>query len=121
MPIGRILLGSVLSAFILAPLASVGARAQAGYTPPHSSVKIGRKLCFTDHYHSGSGPGANKGKAKLAAIRSWADFVDFEYGPAWARWSISVSKKVRYTKEVTGWSATVESRPCKYLGRRKRR
>ena len=121
MPIGRLLLGSVVTAAMLVPLTTVEVRAQQGYTPPHSSVKIGRKLCFSSHYHSGSGTGATKAKAKLAAIRSWASFTDFEYGPAWARWSLSVSKQARYTKEVTGWSATVESRPCKYLGRRKRR
>ena len=38
--------------------------------------------------------------AQAAAARSWADFTNFEYGSAWARWSAARSKSVRYTKDA---------------------
>ena len=47
-------------------------------------------ICFTDHFHYGSSAGASsKRGAEIAAIKSWSDFVDFEYGPAWAGWARS--------------------------------
>ena len=40
---------------------------------------------MADHYHSGSGEGRSKEGARAAAVRSWADFTNFEYGTVWAR------------------------------------
>jgi hypothetical protein len=76
-------------------------------------VRIGGRTCFADHYHTGAGAGATKEAARQLAIRSWADFVDFEYGSAWARFSLAASARTNYTKEASGWSAVIEARPCK--------
>jgi hypothetical protein len=50
---------------------------------------------------------------RAAAIRSWADFTNFEYGTAWARFSAAAGSSTRYTKAERGWSADIEARPCR--------
>lgn len=84
-----------------------------GFAYAHDLRKEGGKLCMSDHWHSGSGTGGSKAAAQRAAMRSWVDFTNFEYGSVWARYSRAASKSVRYTKEPSGWSATVEARPCR--------
>lgn len=84
-----------------------------GFAYSHSLRKEGGSLCMADHYHSGSGAGKTKPGALAAAARSWADFTNFEYGSAWARWSIARGKSVRYTKEASGWSVDLDARPCR--------
>jgi len=68
---------------------------------------------MADHFHSGSGEGASKPAARAAAARSWAEFVNFEYGTDWAHAGRAASVSVRYTKAEKGWSASMEGRPCK--------
>jgi len=73
-------------------------------------------ICFTDHFHYGSSSGASsKRAAEIAAVQSWSDFVDFEYGPAWAGWGRSSSKSVKCSKAGPsgGWSCDISSRPCR--------
>ena len=73
-------------------------------------------VCFTDHFHYGSSSGlASKGAAQSSAIRSWADFVDFEYGGRWTSWGASGSKSVKCGREGLGgpWGCEVSSRPCR--------
>ena len=84
-----------------------------GLAYSHTLRKEGGRLCMADHAHSGSGAGRTKASANKAAIRSWAGFTNFEYGTVWARYSLAKSKSTRNTKEATGWSATVEARPCR--------
>jgi len=84
-----------------------------GFAYAHDLRKEGGRLCMADHWHSGSGSGRTKGAAQRAAIRSWADFTNFEYGTVWARYSRAASKSARYTKESSGWGATVDARPCR--------
>jgi len=84
-----------------------------GFAYSHTLRKEGGRLCMADHFHSGSGAGRTKAAAQAAAARSWADFTNFEYGSAWARWSLASGKAVRYTKEASGWSADVDARPCR--------
>lgn len=84
-----------------------------GLAYAHDLRKEGGRLCMSDHYHSGAGEGRTKGAAQKAAIRSWMDFTNFEYGTVWARFSRAASKTTRYTKESNGWSASVEGRPCR--------
>ena len=100
---------------VLTPLAFCsGASADdTGFAYTHTLRKEGGRLCMADHYHSGSGTGHTKAAAQAAAARSWADFTNFEYGSAWARWSRAGGKSVRYTKEAAGWSADVDARPCR--------
>lgn len=93
--------------------APVAQAQDSGLASMHTLRKEGGKLCMADHFHAGSGEGATKAKARMAAIRSWADFTDFEYGRAWARFGRAASVTTRYTKAETGWSATVEARPCR--------
>jgi hypothetical protein len=40
-------------------------------------------------------------------------FTNFEYGTVWARFSRAASQTTRYTKAESGWSASVEARPCR--------
>jgi hypothetical protein len=84
-----------------------------GFASSHTLRKEGGKLCFADHYHSGSGDGATKAAARVVAARDWAGFVDFEYGSDWARFSRASSVSVKYTKAEKGWTAWIEARPCK--------
>ncbi|HMN38265.1 MAG TPA: hypothetical protein PKD49_11235 [Hyphomicrobium sp.] len=99
-------------------LMSAGAPGQAfadetGLASMHTLRKEGGKLCMADHFHSGMGDGATKPAARVAAARAWADFVDFEYGADWARFSRAASVSVKYTKAEKGWTATIEARPCR--------
>ncbi len=100
------------AALILATTASSDA-ADDGFASSHDLAKEGGRLCMSNHAHSGFGAGANKAAARAAAIRSWADFTNLEYGSSWASYSASRSQKVNYSKESSGWGATVEGRPCK--------
>jgi hypothetical protein len=82
----------------------------------HEQRRERGSVCFTDHYHYGSSSGvANKKAAQAAAIKSWADFVNFEYGGAWTSWARSGSKSVKCSQAGIGgaWSCDVSSRPCR--------
>ena len=99
----------------LMSLGAVGyARAdETGLASSHTLRKEGGRLCMADHFHSGMGDGATKPAARTAAAKAWADFVDFEYGSDWARFGRAASVSVKYTKAETGWTATIEARPCR--------
>jgi hypothetical protein len=84
-----------------------------GLATMHDMVTVGGRHCFATHTHSGWGQGGSKAAAEAAAHKSWYEYTAFEYGSDWASWAKSTAKKVSYTKEGYGWSATVESRPCK--------
>jgi hypothetical protein len=84
-----------------------------GLAYSHTLRKERGKLCMADHWHSGSGEGRSKAAARTAAIRSWVGFTNFEYGTVWARFSRAASQTTRYTKAASGWSASVEARPCR--------
>lgn len=87
--------------------------ADEGLAGSHDLRKEAGKLCMSEHGHSGSGTGASKEAARRAAIVSWNEFTTFEYGRAWGSYANSAGQKTSYTKEASGWSATVESRPCR--------
>jgi len=84
-----------------------------GLAYSHTLRKERGRLCMADHWHSGSGEGRTKAAARRAAIRSWADFTNFEYGTVWAHFSLAASAKTRYTKAAKGWSAAIDARPCR--------
>ena len=95
-------------------LASTCARADdTGFAYSHDLVKDGGRLCMKDHFHSGYGDGSTKDAASRAAVKSWAEFTAFEYGTAWARFSVAKSRSTKYTKAEKGWSANVDARPCR--------
>jgi hypothetical protein len=79
----------------------------------HEVRKVGGKLCLTDHYHDGSGSGANQELALRQAIRSWQSFTDLEYGSDWASYNNSVGKSVSCGRSMGEISCTISSRPCK--------
>lgn len=105
---------SLLAVTIAAIGLPVGALAQeiTGLAAMHDMRREKGKLCMSDHWHSGSGVGPTKEAAQKAAVRSWIDFTDWEYGGRWASFSNAASKKVSFAKETSGWSASVEGRPC---------
>lgn len=85
-----------------------------GLAAMHDMRNEGGRLCFSDHYHYGSSNGKpNVKAAQAAAIRSWADFVIFEYDPSWANFGKSSSKDVKCSQGSGGWSCDVSSRPCR--------
>ena len=84
-----------------------------GLAIEHDVDRTNGRLCMTNHGHSGSGPGSTKPAARAAAIAAWIDFTNFEYGRSWSSFAASTGQSTRYTKEATGWSATVEARPCR--------
>jgi len=88
-----------------------------GMASMHDWQKVGRKTCLKEHYHSGSGEGRTKRKARRAAIVDWENFTAFEYGTDWARFKSAASRETTYEKGPKGWTASVEARPC----RRRRR
>jgi ABC-type Fe3+ transport system substrate-binding protein len=103
---------SALTLIALATPLTATAQEVSGLAAMHDLRREKGKLCMSDHWHSGSGTGASKEAAQKAAVRSWIDFTDLEYGGRWASFSNAASKKVSYSKESSGWSASVEGRPC---------
>lgn len=92
---------------------TAGLADDTGLAYSHDLRRERGRLCMSDHWHTGSGEGKSKAAARAAAIRSWAGFTNFEYGSAWARFSVAGSPTTRYTKSPGGWSAYIEARPCR--------
>ena len=84
-----------------------------GMASMHDWQKVGRKTCFEEHYHSGSGEGRTKREARRAAMVDWENFTAFEYGTDWARFKSAADRGIRYEKGRNGWTASVEARPCR--------
>lgn len=83
-------------------------------TSLHAVRREGGRLCMIDHWHYGSSSAqSSKAAAQKAAIRSWQDFTDLEYGSAWARFSRAASRKMGCSRGSSGWSCDIEARPCK--------
>jgi hypothetical protein len=112
----RWLLAAVLASSLLGDsLKGVrGARAAGCYAETfHDERHEGSVCCFVDHFHYGeSGPGyGSRGRALQAAIDSWADFVDLEYGSYYSHWSLAHAK-AEDCNNSGGWSCQVSARPC---------
>jgi hypothetical protein len=102
-------------ALALGALLAAGGAAQAdetGIAGIHSWVKMGRKTCFADHFHSGNGTGATRRQAERQAIQSWVDFTAWEYGSSWGHFSLAASKTVN-CERTDSWACFVEARPCR--------
>ena len=88
----------------------------------HAQRFEGRRICMSDHFHYGSSTGQPSRKAAQAvAAASWADFTGTEYGPEWGSWRLAASRGANCKLEATGWSCSVEARPCKPAPRSVRR
>ena len=83
----------------------------------HDEQRVGKLSCMVDHYHFGSSKGqASRKAAEADAAASWENFVDFEYGGAYASWKASQGKSVDCANDGSGlWGCTVSSRPCRRL------
>ena len=85
-----------------------------GLASMHDLRRERGRICMSDHWHYGtSGPQKSKSRARRSAIRSWASFVDLEYGSDWARWGRAGSKKAGCSRSSGSWNCDVEARPCK--------
>jgi hypothetical protein len=99
-------------AVLLGTMGSAGAEDETGIAGIHSWVRVGRKTCLADHFHSGNGNGATRQLAEKQAVQAWADFTAWEYGSSWGHYSLAASKKMNC--ERTGsWSCFLEARPCR--------
>lgn len=98
---------------LLAGDASAQQSAETGVAQIHSWVKVGRKTCLLDHFHSGSGTGSSRAQAEKSAIGSWSDFTAWEYGTPWGRYSNAVSKTMNCSQSGGSWSCQVDARPCR--------
>ena len=115
---------SLLSVPALAAFALIGSPAVIPGSQAHAACRAqtfhderaeGGACCFTEHSHAGSGSGGSRAQATSSAIRAWEDFVYFEYGGSYDRWSVAHSKSVSCSNG-NGWSCSVEARPCHRAG-----
>lgn len=91
-----------------------GMAAETGLAAMHALRREGGRLCMSDHWHYGSsGAQSTKAAAQRAAIRSWQDFTDLEYGSSWARFSRAASRRMGCSRSAAGWTCDAEGRPCR--------
>lgn len=77
------------------------------------SIENGR-MCFADHYHYGSSDSMpNARAAQMEAAKSWAAFVDFEYGNSWANFAKSTAREFKCSQTTSGYSCDLSARPCR--------
>ena len=86
---------------------------ETGIAIIHPWVKIGRKTCFTDHFHYGSGNGATQTHARAAAISAWIWPTDLEYGTSWGNYRLAASKSMKCARRGTLWTCDTQARPCR--------
>lgn len=87
---------------------------ETGLAGIHSMSKEGKRVCFSDHFHYGSGSTMPTKKAAVDdAVRAWAGFTAAEYGTDWAHFDRAGSKKISCTQGSGGFYCQIEARPCK--------
>jgi hypothetical protein len=108
------MLTSLVVAIVVSSFAIPVSAQDGGLAAMHSMRREGGRLCMADHWHYGSsGSQGSKAAAQRAAVASWQDFTDLEYGRAWARFSRAASKRIGCSRSGTGWSCDAEARPCR--------
>ena len=85
---------------------------ETGIAVIHPWVKVGRKICFEDHYHYGSGSGPTQKQAQADAINSWEWPTGLEYGSSWGDYRLAVGKSMKCTRSGAVWSCDTQARPC---------
>jgi len=106
-----LLVAVIATASIEVPASSA---AETGLASMHALRREGGRLCMSDHWHYGSsGVQPSRASAQRAAIRSWQDFTDLEYGSSWARFGRAASRKMGCSRASSGWSCDAEARPCR--------
>jgi hypothetical protein len=87
---------------------------QTGLASIHALRREHGRTCMADHWHYGSsGAQRSKRAAQRAAIRSWQDFTNLEYGSDWARFRRAASRKMGCSRSAAGWNCDAEGRPCR--------
>ncbi len=86
----------------------------SGFAALHDKVRANGKVCFVDHFHVGTGAGTTKKQAMADAVRSWSEFVAFEYGGRWGAWSRAAGR----TAQCSGSNGSsvvcnLRARPCR--------
>jgi hypothetical protein len=106
---------ALLASAVVVSMAIPAVAQDTGLAGMHSMRREGGRTCMSDHWHYGSSGGSHstKAAAKRAAIASWQDFTDLDYGRAWARFSRAASKKMGCSNSASGWSCDAEARPCR--------
>lgn len=80
---------------------------------PHDARREGNRICFSDHFHYGSGGGQTTRAAQISAASSWSSFTEFEYGSAWSNFSKASSKKFSCSGTTGAIECSLEARPCR--------
>lgn len=92
----------------------IGSIAVTGLAAMHALRRERGKLCMADHFHYGNGSSPkSKARALAEAKRAWASFVNVEYGPAWARYSLAGSKGGNCTRSGGDYNCAISARPCR--------
>jgi len=108
------MLALLLAATAVSSVVIPASAQDGGLAAMHAMRREGGRLCMSDHWHYGSsGSQGSKAAAQRAAIASWQDFTDLEYGRAWARFSRAASKKIGCSRGGAGWTCDAEARPCR--------
>jgi hypothetical protein len=88
--------------------------AVVGLAASHDLRREGGRLCFSDHTHYGSSMGQpHERGAQAAAVQAWSEFVDLEYGGAWARFASASGKDMKCSQSSAGWGCELSARPCR--------
>jgi hypothetical protein len=108
-------MSAALLAGVVIIAAAIPAMAQdAGLAGMHTWRREGGRTCMADHWHYGSsGSQPTKAAAQRAAISSWQEFTNLEYGRAWARFSRAASRRIGCSQSGGGWNCDAEARPCR--------
>ncbi|MDP1907786.1 MAG: hypothetical protein Q8K85_05765 [Hyphomicrobium sp.] len=110
----KTMLALMLAAVAATTIALPVSAQESGLAAMHAMRREGGRLCMADHWHYGSsGTSSTKAAAQRAAIASWQDFTDLEYGRSWARFGRAASKKIGCSRNSAGWSCDAEARPCR--------
>lgn len=88
-----------------------------GHDKLHQQMRVGSKICMTEHEHGGEGTLASKKGAEAAAIRHWESFTAWEYGKPWGRYALAAGQKMECKAAGTGWVCSTRARPCRTAGR----
>ena len=87
---------------------------ETGLASMHDWVRVGRKVCYSEHTHYASSNGHRTKRAALnAAIKDWQEFTAFEYGTSWAYFRRANAKRKACSRQASGWSCSIQARPCK--------
>jgi hypothetical protein len=87
---------------------------ETGFSDMHSQRREGGRTCMDQHFHYGSSSGhASRRQAEVAAVQDWAGFTAFEYGTAWARYSVAASREMSCEQSGGSWSCNLSARPCR--------